>query len=275
MVRNMTHVDAALLEAAPDLQVIGRVGVGLDNLDLPAIAARGLVVCYPPEENAVSVAEFTFGLILALARRIPASERNVRAGRWDRYSFVGIELAGKTLGLLGLGRIGMRVAARARAFQMRVLAFDPHLVSQHPHVTETGATLVGFEELLAASDCISCHLPLTTATHHLLNERAFSLMKPGALVINTSRGGIIDERALLEALREGRAGGAALDVREVEPAPPGDLGDLPNVILTPHIAGWSAEALHRMIETVAADVDRVLSGLPPRNPVPFPPAGQA
>jgi D-3-phosphoglycerate dehydrogenase len=270
MVRNMTAVDRPFLDAAPELRVIGRIGVGLDNLDLPAISERGIVVCYPPEENAVSVAEHVFALLLSFARRIPAAYEAACQGRWDRYSFVGFELAGKTMSILGLGRIGFRVATRARAFGMRVIAYDPYLVPQHPFVTESGTELASLEEVLRQADVVSCHLPLTGETRGLLNAERLRWMKPSALVINTSRGAVVNEADLYVALRDGVIGGAALDVREQEPPGDSPLVSLPNVLLTPHIAGWTNEALHRVISTVAQDVDRVLSGQAALNYVNFP-----
>lgn len=270
VVRNMTMVDRAVVEAAPNLQVVGRIGVGLDNLDLPALSERGVVVCFPPEENAVSVAEHVFAMLLALARKIPAADRCVREGRWDRYSYVGFELAGKTMSILGLGRIGYRVATRARAFGMRVLAYDPFLVPQHPYVTESGAQLVSLEEALREGDVLSCHLPLTPRTRGLINAASLRTLKSSAVLINTSRGQVVDEHALAEALRDGVIAGAALDVREQEPPGESPLHALPNVLLTPHIASWTEEALHRVISTVVADVDRVLSGHPAQNYVNFP-----
>jgi D-3-phosphoglycerate dehydrogenase / 2-oxoglutarate reductase len=270
MVRNMTVVDRELLNAAPELQVIGRIGVGLDNLDLRAINERGIVVCFPPEENAVSVAEHVFAMLLGFARRIPAADRSAREGKWARSSFIGFELAGKTLGIMGLGRIGFRVAVRARAFGMRVIAYDPYLTPQHPAVTETGCELLSLDDLLTRSDVITIHLPLTEETRHLLNAERLRSMKPHALLINTARGQIVDEAALLRALQEGWIAGAALDVREQEPPGASPLYGLPNILLTPHIASWTEESLHRVISTVAADVDRVLSGQPARSYANFP-----
>jgi D-3-phosphoglycerate dehydrogenase / 2-oxoglutarate reductase len=269
LVRNMTAVDAAVLDAAPDLEVVGRIGVGLDNLDIPALSDRGIVVCYPPEENAVSVAEHVFALLLGLARYVPAGDRCVREGRWDRSSYTGFELAGKTMGILGLGRVGFRVAVRARAFGMAVVAYDPYLVPQHSFVTESGAVLAPLEEVLRQADVITCHLPLTPETRGLINAERLLRMKPNAVIINTSRGPIIEESALYSALKEGIIAGAALDVREKEPPGPGPLHELPNVLLAPHIAGWTHEALHRVISTVAEEVDRVLSGQPARSYVNF------
>jgi D-3-phosphoglycerate dehydrogenase len=270
MVRNMTLVDRAVIDAAPHLKVVGRIGVGLDNLDLRGLSERGVVVCYPPEENAVSVAEHVFALLLSFARHVPAADRSVRDGLWKRSQFIGFELAGRTIGILGLGRIGFRVAVRARAFGMRVIAYDPFLVKQHPAVTETGTELLPLDEVLAESDVITCHLPLTDDTRELINAARLRTMKPNAVIINTSRGAVIDEDALYLALRDGIVGGACLDVRTNEPAGESPLHTLPNVVLTPHIASWTEESLRRVVSTVAADVDRVLSGEPARSYANFP-----
>jgi D-3-phosphoglycerate dehydrogenase len=270
MVRNMTIVDREVIDAAPNLQVIGRIGVGLDNLDLRALSEHGIVVCYPPEENAVSVAEHVFAMLLSYARRIPGADASVREGKWERSRFIGFELAGKTMGILGLGRIGFRVAVRARAFGMRVLAYDPYMVAQHAAVTETGTELASLEEVLRQSDVVTCHLPLTDETRGLLDAERLGWMKPTAILINTSRGPAVKEADLLQALLENRLGGALLDVREKEPPGEDPLHALPNVLLTPHIASWTEESLHRVISTVAADVDRVLSGQPARSFANFP-----
>jgi D-3-phosphoglycerate dehydrogenase len=270
MVRNMTLVDREFLERAPVLRVIGRIGVGMDNLDLRAISDRGIVVCYPPEENAVSVAEHVFAMLLAHSRKLLSAERSAREGRWDRSSHIGFELAGRTMGILGLGRIGFRVAVRARAFGMRVLAYDPYMAEQHAAVTETGTELAPLQRVLREADVVTCHLPLTEETRRLLNADRLALMKPTAVLINTSRGGVIDEGALIAALKAGALGAALLDVREKEPPDLGPLNELPNVLLTPHIASWTHESLHRVISTVAADVDRVLSGQPALSYVNFP-----
>jgi D-3-phosphoglycerate dehydrogenase len=262
MVRNQVRVDAELLQAAPRLEVLGRVGVGMDNVDVESASARGIVICYAPDENAVSVAEHVFALMLGLARRIPSADRSVRAGRWERREHKGFELHGKTLGILGLGKIGCRVALRARAFGMAVRAYDPYLSAHHLNVTETGAELGSLEEVLGGAEIISVHLPLTDETRGLLGAQGLSQMKPGAVLINTSRGGIIDEAALYEALASGRLGGAALDVREAEPPGDAPLHTLDNVLFTPHVAAWTREAQEKVLETVCGDVDRVLQGHP-------------
>jgi D-3-phosphoglycerate dehydrogenase len=265
MVRNQTRVDASLLAGAERLEVIGRIGVGMDNIDVPAARARGIVICYAAEENAVSVAEHAFALLLALARKIPAADRSVRAGAWERVAHTGFELHGKTIAVLGLGRVGFRVALRARAFGMKVVAYDPLLSASSPAVTESGAQLLPLDEALAAADVVSLHLPLTDTTRGLISSAQLHAMKPGAVIINTARGALIDEAALAEALAGGHLGGAALDVREAEPPGDSPLHRLENVLLTPHIASWTHEATTRVLSAVAGDVDRVLRGEPARN----------
>lgn len=264
LVRNMTTVDAELLNAAPRLEVIGRIGVGMDNIDLPTAAAREITIVYPPEENAIAVAEHVFALLLGLARHVPAGDRMVREGGWNRRALIGIELYGKTLGLLGFGRIGMRVAIRGRAFGMQVVAYDPFLSAHSPAVTESGAELLSLEEVLERADVVSCHLPLTPATRGALGREGLARMKRGALLVNTSRGPVINEAALYDALSSGHLGGAALDVREEEPPGESPLHTLPNALFAPHIAGWTHEAQARVVGTVAADVGRVLRGERPR-----------
>lgn len=263
LVRNQTKVNADLLAQARLLKIIGRAGAGYDNIDVEAASQVGVVVCYSPEENAVSVAEHVFGLLLALARKIPGADRSVKNGGWERKKYHGFELMGKTLGILGLGKIGFRVALRAKAFGMRLLAHDAYLSSTSLHVTESGATLVAMDQLLAESDFLSVHLPLTLETRGLLNRQYFSKMKPTAFIINTSRGEVLVEKDLAPALQQGQLAGAALDVREKEPpAADSPLNGLDNVILTPHTAGLTYEAQEKVVEAVAEDVDRVLSGQP-------------
>jgi D-3-phosphoglycerate dehydrogenase len=262
IVRNQTKVNDALLWKGKGLWVIGRAGAGYDNIDVPAATQLGIVVAYSPEENAVSVAEHVLGLLLALARKIPAADRSTKGGGWERKKYHGVELIGKTLGILGLGKIGFRVALRARAFGLRILAHDAYLSPTHLHVTESGATLVSLDQLLAESDFLTIHLPLTKETRGLLNASAFNRMKAGAFVVNTSRGEVLNEEDLYQALKAHRLGGAALDVREKEPPGESPLNSLDNVIFTPHTAGLTYEAQEKVVSAVAEDVDRVLSGLP-------------
>lgn len=295
MVRNQTQITAELLAAATNLIGIGRLGVGLDNIDVAAASSKGVVVIAPLEANAISVAELTVGLVLALARRICYADHSTRAGGWDRKGCVGVELAGKSLAICGFGRIGRLVAARARAFDLRVLVFDPFVKPDSPILRELNATLCErLEDALGAADFVSTHSPLTPETKHLFNARTFAAMKRGALFINTSRGGVVDEAALLEALRNGHLAGAALDVREVEPPPARSSGSprarmdsnadrqlsqravtlarlesMENVLLTPHIGAATVEAQTRTFEVVAADIDRLLRGEPAMSFVNF------
>lgn len=268
IVRNQTRVDRALLGAAPGLRVVGRLGVGLDNIDLAAARERGLPVVFARAANAVSVAEYVCAAMLAPARRLIEAGADVRAGGWDRQRFTGTELWGKTLGIVGLGDIGARLARRAGAFGMRLLATDPLVTAVSFAPAELGVGLVDLDTLLAESDFVSLHVPLVPATQGLIDAARLARMRPGAWIINTSRGGIVDEAALAAALRAGRPAGAVLDVREQEPPGADDpLAALPNAILTPHVAGLTEEAGRRTAEMVVADVGRVLRGEKPLNPV--------
>jgi D-3-phosphoglycerate dehydrogenase len=263
IVRNQTKVTASLLSKAKALRVVGRAGVGYDNIDVPAASQAGVVVSYSPDENAVSVAEQVFALLLALARKIPGADRSVKSGGWERKKYHGVELLGKTLGLWGLGKIGFRVALRGKAFGMRLLAYDAYLSPTSLHVTESGTTLVSADRLLAEANFLSIHLPLTRETRGILNAAVFQKMKPGSFLINTSRGEVLIEEDLFQALKEGRLAGAALDVREKEPpSATSPLHGLDNVILTPHTAGLTYEAQEKVVDAVGEDVDRVLSGQP-------------
>lgn len=270
VVRNQTRVDAALLAAAPRLRVIGRVGVGLDTIDLAAVRRRGVALTYSPGANAASVAEYVIGAILNVYRDFDAVTRSVRAGAWDRVAATGREVAGKRLGIVGLGDIGSRVAMRARALGMRVVATDPYLHPASRAVQENEVELLPLDALLEGADVVSLHTPLNDETRHLLKARELARMAPGTLLINTGRGGLIDEAALAEALAAGRPGFAVLDVRDPEPPGPDDrLARLDNVVLTPHVAGVTFEALERAACHTARDVVRVLAGEAPFSPVPL------
>ena len=262
IVRNQTKVNASLLAKAMSLRVIGRAGAGYDNIDVPAATQEGVVVAFSPEENAVSVAEHVFALLLALARKIPGADKSTKGGGWERKKYHGFELLGKTLGILGLGKIGFRVALRAKAFGMRILAYDAYLSSTSLHVTESGALLTSFDRVLAEADFLTLHLPLTPETRGILNGEALRKMKKTAFLINTSRGEVLVEADLAQVLKQGGIGGAALDVREKEPPGEGPLHGLDNVILTPHTAGLTYEAQEKVVDAVAEDVDRVLGGQP-------------
>lgn len=268
IVRNQTEVNARALAHARHLQVIGRVGVGLDNIDVAAVQAARVQLSWAPGTNAASVAEYVLGALVHLWRRFDGISEHVRAGGWDRQAWMGHEMFGRTLGLIGLGDIGSRVARRASAFGLQVLAHDPRLHHASYAVQEIGVRLVGMGELLEASDALSLHLPLLPQTRHLIGAAALARMRPGALLVNTARGGLIDERALAAALKAGQLAGAALDVREQEPPGPNDpLRDAPNLLLTPHIAGVTFESNTRASLHICAEVQRVLAGEPLLTPV--------
>jgi D-3-phosphoglycerate dehydrogenase len=260
IVRNQTKANAELLAKGKALRVIGRAGAGYDNIDIPAATREGVVVAYSPEENAVSVAEHVFALLLSLARKIPAADKSTKGGGWERKKYHGLELWGKTLGILGLGKIGFRVALRAKAFGMRVVACDAYLSPTSLHVTESGAHLTSFDRVLSEADFLTLHLPLTPETRGILNDAAFRKMKKTGFLINTSRGEVLSEADLVQALKKGEIAGAALDVREKEPPGESPLHGLDNVIVTPHTAGLTFEAQEKVVDAVAEDVDRVLSG---------------
>ena len=217
IVRNQTPVTASLVVAGKELVVIGRAGVGLDNVDTRAADDAGIVVAFTPDQNAISVAELAIGMMLSLARFIPAADRDTKSGNWNRHRFTGAEVYGKTFGIVGAGKIGYLTARRAKAFGMRILACDPFLSPDNTMLCELQAELVELDELLARADVVSCHLPSTPLTVGMFDAARFRAMKSGALFINTARGNVVSEPALLEALKNGRLGGAALDVRSKEP----------------------------------------------------------
>lgn len=265
IVRNQTQVNQELIDAAPQLKIIARAGVGLDNVDTEYAQQKGIIVCFTPDANSLSVAELTIGLMMALLRRIPEARQDTLTGGWNRIKFTGTELYGKTFGLIGMGRIGSMTATRARAFGMNIIAADPYLTSDAPVLKKLNGRLVSLDELLAESDVISCHSPLTPDTRKMLTYSHFSKMKPDAFFINTSRGEVVDERGLTQALLEHKLAGAALDVREIEPPEQSPLNQMENVILTPHIAAFTVEAQERVVDSVCEDVRLVLSGKPAIN----------
>ena len=267
IVRNQTPVTASLIDAAQNLHVIGRAGVGLDNVDYKHAEKAGIVVSFTPDQNAISVAEIVMGMMLSLARFIAVADADTKKGNWNRQRYVGTELYGKTLGIVGAGKTGFLTACRAKAFGMRVLAYDPFLSRDNILLSELQAELVELDELLAQADVISCHLPATPQTVGLLNRERFAKMKHGAFFINTSRGKVVVEGDLVEALKSGKLAGAALDVRSKEPPQAGELEAMPNVILTPHIAAFTREAQTRVTVAVCEDVGRVLDGRPAVNSV--------
>jgi (S)-sulfolactate dehydrogenase len=261
IVRNRTRVDAALLAAAPKLEVVGRLGVGLDNIDLDACRQRNIAVYPATGANARAVAEYVIAFSLFGLRGAYGSSAEVGVGRWPRPALSeGREAGGKTLGLVGFGDIGQLTARLARALDLRVVAHDPAYRDEAPLWAVQGVAPLGLNALLDQSDIVSLHLPLTTATRGLFGRENLARMKPGAILINTARGGIVDETALAQALRSGHLTGAALDVFDKEPLPAGSpLAGLPNVWLTPHIAGLSAEANGRVGALIAERVAAALN----------------
>jgi D-3-phosphoglycerate dehydrogenase len=262
VVRSRTRVTAQVIEAGTDLRVIGRAGVGVDNIDVAAAVARGVTVVNSPLAASVSVAEHTLGLMLALARHVPAAAASLKQGKWEKGAFLGTELSGKTLGLLGIGRIGALVANRAVAFGMSVLAYDPYL--NEARIRERNAEPATFDDVLARADYLTLHLPLTPETRGLLGPKQFARMKPGARLICAARGGVIDEDALRQALDSGHLAGAALDVFAAEPPPPGSIAAHPKVVATPHIGAQTVEAQARAGLAIAEEVVAVLQGRAPR-----------
>jgi len=267
IVRNQTQVNRQLLEAARTMCVVGRAGVGLDNVDVVAATESGIVVTSTPDQNAISVAELAIGLMLSLARMIPAADQDTRAGNWNRQRFVATELYGKTFGIIGAGRIGYLTARRAQALGMKILAYDPFLSRDNILLSELNAELVSLEEVLCRADVVSCHLPSTPRTAGMLNAALFGKMKSSAIFLNTSRGEVVVEEDLAAALRSGTIAGAALDVRDKEPPKPGLFEETPNLILTPHIAAFTKEAQGRVTRAICEDVARVLDGEVAQNAV--------
>lgn len=268
LVRSGTRVTAAAINAAKKLKIIGRAGVGTDNIDVAAATEKGLVVVNAPEGNTVAAAEHTIAMMMALARNIPQANATLKQGIWDKKKYVGVELRGKTLGVIGLGKIGREVARRARGLEMQVLVYDPFVNPEQAAHFE--ADLLSMETVFKEADFISFHLPLTEDTRHMLGYEELKLLKPGARVLNVARGGIIDEEALYKALQEGHLAGAALDVFEQEPLKASPLQELDNVILTPHLGASTEEAQVAVAVEVAQEAIRCLRGEPVRNAVNIP-----
>ena len=260
IVRNQSQITREVLQAAKKMVVIGRAGVGLDNIDVAAATEAGILITSTPDQNAISVAELSIGLMLALARSIPDASADTKFGNWNRQQFVGTELYGKFFGIVGAGKIGYLTARRAQAFGMKILAYDPYLSRDNVLLSELNAELISLDDLLARADVVSCHLPSTPQTANLFNAAAFAKMKPTATFLNTSRGEVVAENDLMQALRSKLIAGAALDVRAAEPPRAGDLESLPNLILTPHIAAFTHDAQSRVTRAICEDVERVLDG---------------
>ncbi|MFG1346687.1 hydroxyacid dehydrogenase [Xanthobacter autotrophicus DSM 431] len=259
IVRNRTQVRGALLAAAPRLEVVGRLGVGLDNIDVEACRARGIAVCPATGANDLAVAEYVVCGVMMLLRGAYHASPEVAGGAWPRTRLMGRETSGRTLGLVGFGAIARQAARRAVALGMRVIAHDPFLNDADPAFAAHEARPVALDDLLAQSDAVSLHVPLTAATRGLIGAEALARMRPDAVLVNAARGGVVDEAALAAALRAGRLAGAMLDVFETEPLPGGGpLQGAPNLILTPHIAGVTVESNVRVSHAVAQAVARVL-----------------
>jgi D-3-phosphoglycerate dehydrogenase len=261
VVRSETKITRNVIEAAPNLRVIGRAGVGVDNVDVDAATQRGIVVMNTPGGNTISTAELTFSMLMALARKIPQANASMKEGKWSRKEFQGTELLNKTLGILGMGRIGGEVAKRAQAFGMKVVAYDPYLSMARAKALQVDLK-ENVNDVYAAADFITVHMPMTEETKGMVNAAAFAKMKRGARILNCARGGIINEADLYAAIQSGQVGGAALDVYETEP-PPGDfpLRALPQVVMTPHLGASTEEAQENVgIEVAEAITDYLLSG---------------
>ena len=242
VVRSQTKVGADVIAAAKNLKAIGRAGVGVDNVDVEAATARGIVVMNTPGGNTISTAEHAFSLLVSVARKIPQADASVKCGKWDRKSFQGVELNGKTLAILGMGRIGTEVAKRAIAFGMRVLAYDPYLSEARAKTLQV-ELIEKLEDALPHADFVTMHMPLTDETRHMLDAKRLALLKKGARIVNCARGGLIDEQALAEALTSGHVAGAAIDVFEQEPPDAANpLRNAPNIVFTPHLGASTAEA---------------------------------
>lgn len=258
VVRSGTKVDAELIERAVNLKVVGRAGIGVDNIDLGAATKRGIMVANVPDSNIISAAEHTMAMLMAVARKIPAACAALSRGEWNRAAYQGIELYGKVLGIIGIGRIGALVAERASAFGMKLIGFDPFISAQK--AKQLGVEIrQSVEEVLHDADFITLHVPRTKDTHHMLSDAQFDLMKKGVRIVNVSRGGVVDETALARAIAEGRVAGAAVDVFECEPpGPDNPLCRMPEVVVTPHLGASTSEAQYKAGVAIA---DQVIAGL--------------
>ncbi len=274
IIRSATKVTAEVIERAQNLKAIGRAGIGVDNIDIEAATKRGILVANAPESNTIAAGEHTLGLMLAAARHIPAADTTLRAGEWKRSAFKGVEVAGKTLGLVGLGHVGSIVARGAVGMRMNVLAYDPY-VSEDRMRAMNVTRAESVDEVLEASDFISLHVPRTPETTGMINEDALERMKPSAYLINVARGGIVDETDLYNALKEGRIAGAAIDVFREEPTTNSPLFALPNVVVTPHLGASTVEAQDRAGVIAAEQVASALRGEVPMNAINAPvPVGE-
>ncbi|MBI3921068.1 MAG: phosphoglycerate dehydrogenase [Armatimonadetes bacterium] len=268
VVRSQTKVNRRIIEHADGLKVIGRAGVGVDNIDLDAATEKGIIVVNSPAGNTLAVAEYSLGMLLALLRKIPHSHASLKSGKWSRSQYMGQQLFGKKLGIIGIGRIGTEVARRAKALGMEVLGSDPFLSSQRAH--SLGIELCEVADIFARPDFITFHCPLTKETRNLVNPRSLAQMKDGVFLVNCARGGVIDEAALYDALRSGKVAGAALDVYQEEPPKGSPLLELDNVVATPHLAASTIEAQVDVAVDVADQIVDVFAGRSPANAVNIP-----
>jgi D-3-phosphoglycerate dehydrogenase / 2-oxoglutarate reductase len=258
-IRSATKVTAKILERANSLKVIGRAGIGVDNVDIPAATARGIIVMNTPFGNSITTAEHAISLMLALARQIPEADASTRAGKWEKNKFMGVEMFGKTLGVIGCGNVGSIVADRALGLKMKVIAYDPFLSPDR--ATDLGVEKVELDELLKRADFITLHTPLTDKTRNIISADAIKRMKKGVRIVNCARGGLVDEAALSEALKDGHVGGAAFDVFVTEPATENPLFNLPNVVCTPHLGASTSEAQENVALQIAEQMsDYLLRG---------------
>ena len=258
LIRSATRIDAEALAAAPHLKVVARAGIGLDNVDVAAATERGVMVVNAPTSNIVSAAEHAVALLLAAARQIPAADASLREGRWERSTFMGVEVTGKTVGVVGLGRIGVLFAQRLAAFGVELIAYDPYI--QPGRAAQLGVRLVSLEELLRESDFISIHLPKTPETLGLIGAEQLAMTKRGVIVVNAARGGLVDEAALADALRSGQVGAAGIDVYATEPTTDSPLFGLPTTVVTPHLGASTTEAQDKAGTAVARSVRLALQG---------------
>jgi len=263
IVRSATKVTERILEAAKNLRVVGRAGVGVDNVDVAAATRRGVVVMNTPGGNTISTAEHTFAMMMALARQIPQAHATMKAGKWDRKSFEGVELRNNTLGIIGMGRIGTEVARRALVFGMRVLVYDPYLDLSRAKTLPV--EIVGLDEIYARSDFITVHVPISDETRGMINKDAVAKMKNGVRLINCARGGIINEKDLYDGIQGGKVAGAALDVYEQEPPKELALRELDKVVMTPHLAASTTDAQETCGIEIAEQIADALTGGSVRN----------
>jgi len=268
VVRSASKVTKEVIDAAKKLKVVGRAGVGVDNIDLDAATSRGIIVVNAPEATSITVAEHTMGLMLAMARKIPFADSSMKSGKWEKKKFMGMELRDKTLGVLGLGRIGSEVVRRALAFGMKIIAFDPYISEKA--AKDLGVELAEFDDVISTSDFVSIHVPLSEQTRDLIGKKEFSKMRDDAILINCARGGIVNEDDLYEAVSSGQIAGAAVDVFSKEPMENSPLAELENVILTPHLGASTEEAQKYASLIVCEEVIKVLKNVPPKNVVNMP-----